>query len=184
MNKQRFVENIISQINIFLNEWKRTVFFWLFFFLFLHFRFPRCHSFFYSIPIKKILSLLLILLNHLSLFIAFFLFVIIFFLLFSLCLILFWIIFFSQSSLQTFLLFIWNIVLLWYRSLFRFTSFLLILRFPFLKVIVIYLQHAAILIERFGQTCMTEEHLWSEMLMLYSSVRPLLHWAVRCTYRP
>ena len=92
---------------------------------------------------KKILSLLLILLNHLSLFIAFFLFVIIFFLLFSLCLILFWIIFFSQSSLQTFLLFIWDIVLLWYRSLFRFTSYLLILRFPFLKVVVIYLQHAA-----------------------------------------
>ena len=88
--------------------------------LFLHFRFPRCHSFFYSIPIKIFLSLLLLLLNHLFLFITFFLFVIRFFLLFiSLsCLIPFFQSFvFANFSIS----FIWNVVPLWYRCLFRFT---------------------------------------------------------------
>ena len=50
---------------------------------------------------KHFLSLLLLLLNHLAVFITFFLFIIIFFLLFSRCLVLFNM--FSHSSLQTFL---------------------------------------------------------------------------------
>ena len=53
---------MISQIDRILNDWMRIpsflsfFLFWLFFFLFLHFRFPRCRSFFSSIPIKIFFS--------------------------------------------------------------------------------------------------------------------------------
>ena len=161
---------------------------WLFFFLFLHFRFPRCHSFFCSIPIK-ICS-----------------FIVSSFIKSSFC---FYHVFLIRSFLSSFislscliqffqsfvfanfsLLFIWYIVPLWYRSLFCFTF--TYSAFPFLKVVFsfclysILLKHAAIPKERFGQTCMTKEQ--SEMLMLtkhpFARPRPSLHWTVRCTYRP
>ena len=140
--------------------------FWLFFFLFLHFRFPRCHSFFCSIPIKICSFIVssfikssfflyhgfLIRYSSLSYFIS------------LSCLIQFFQSFvFANFSLS----FIWNIVPLWYRSLFRLTF--TYSAFPFLKVVIsfflysVLLKHAAILKERFGQTCMTKEQ--SEMLM-------------------
>ena len=156
--------------------------FWLCFFLFLHFRFPRCHFFFCSIAIKicsfiassfiKCFSL-----HHVysySLFFCFFfcLFVLSYSILSVICL---WKLF----SLS----FIWNIVL--------FSDLpLLILRFPFLKVVIsfliysILLKHAVVLIEWFGQTCVTKEQSEMLMLMNHPFARPLLHWAVRCTYRP
>ena len=80
-----------------------------------------------------------------------------------------------QSFCQTFLFHsIWNIVPLWYRSLFRFTStysaFSISQSCYFggggSSLYSILLTHAAILIERFGQTCMTKEQ--SEMLMLWT----------------
>ena len=166
---------MISQINRILNEWKRITHF-SFFFLFI---FTDYFAFFSSIfdffavilsfiqvPIKIFLSLLLLLLNHLSLFITFFLFVILFFLLLSLCLVLFHS--FRHLSSQTFLFHSFEISSHSDIVVFRFTF--AILRFPFLKVVIsfvlysIILKHAAILRERFGQTCMIKEQ--SEMLML------------------
>ena len=44
--------------------------------------------------------------------------------------------------------------------------------------------NTCILIERFGQTCMTKEQSEMLMLMNHPFARPSLHWAVRCTYRP
>ena len=125
-----------------MNEWKRKVsfflsfynLFWLFFFLFLHFRFPRCHSFFYSIPIKKksfIASSFIkpsCCLHHIFL-------IRYSFLLFSLCLVLFN--FFSHSSLQTFLFHSFEILVRCDIVLF-FVLPLLILRFPFLKVVIVF----------------------------------------------
>ena len=150
-------EMILSSFSIF-----SFYLFWLFFFLFLHFRFPRCHSFFFQSQSKFVLSLLLLLFNHLSLFITSFSFVILFFLLLSLCLVLFNS--FSHLSLQTFLFHSFEISFRCDIVLFSVLP-LLILRFPFLKVLIsfflysILLKHAAILIERFGQTCMTKESL-------------------------
>ena len=133
--------------------------FWLFFFLFLHFWFPRCHSFFCSNPIR-ICSFIAssfikssFSLYHVSYSLSFsFLFI-------SLsCLIQF----FQSFVLAHFSLsFISNIVPLWYRSLFRFTftysafSISQCCYFVF-SLVHILLKHAAILIERFGQICMTK----------------------------
>ena len=140
---------------------------------------------FFPNPNKK-KSLLLPLLNHLSLFITFFLFVL-FFLLLSLCLVLFF-----QSLSFVFATFLFHSFEISFRSdigLFS-VSPILILRFPLLKVVIsfflysILLKHAAILIERFGQTCMTKEQSEMLTLMNHPFTRPLLHCAVRCTYRP
>ena len=54
----------------------------------------------------------------------------------------------------------------------------------FIFLYSILLKHAAILKERFGQTCMTKEQSEMPMLINITFARPLLHWAVPCTYRP
>ena len=84
-------------------------------------------------PNQNLLSLLLLLLNHLAVCITFFLFVIFFFLLFSLCLVLFNA--FSHSSLQTILFHSFEILFRYNIVLFSVLP-LLILRFPFLKVVI------------------------------------------------
>ena len=160
---------------------KKTNIFLIFFFLFriLHFLFPRCHSLFYSIPIKKNYCFFFnqtILLSssrfYYSLFFSFFISLFVLFYSFFQ-----WFVFANFS-----LSFIWNNAI---SFSFQFYLYLFCI-FHFLKVIIVFFSstcsHSHI--ERFGQTCMTKEQ--SEMLMLYPFARPLIAALVRirCTYRP
>ena len=191
----RYVDKGNITINKILNDWKRKVIFFFlcififsdyFFFLYLHFwcYSPDCHSFFYPIQDFSFIAPSFIKSSFFlsSCFSYFYLssFIIVFALFNS----------FSHWSLQTFLfhsLKIHSVVISVLSSYFP----LLILRFPFLIVAIslffysILLKHAAILIERDF-----DKHAWqkeqSEMLILINHpfARPLLHRAIRCTYRP
>ena len=58
--------------------------------------------------------------------------------------------------------------------------------FPFLKVVIVFFQHAAILIERereIGRN-MHDKGTKRNTNDIYPFARPLLHWAARCMYRP
>ena len=108
---------------------------------------------------------LLLLLNHLAVFITFFLVVILFFLLFSLRLVLFNFLFIHLCKLFSFIHLEYCSVVISFSFPFYLNLFCV---FHFSKLLLcFFLQHAAILIERFGQTCMTTEQI--EMLMLLNS---------------
>ena len=153
--------------------------FLIIFFLFLHFRCysPDCHSFFYSIPFK-IFSLIApsFIKSSFYLFIMFFLFVILIFLIIAFVLFYFILpdlqpLIFANFSLS----FIWNFVLLCYPFSFPKYFLYLFCVFHFSKLLFFFyssilLKHAAILIERFWQTCMTKEQ--SEMRLIHPFARP------------
>ena len=153
-----------------MNE--REKFFFFSFFLIIFLSFPPFSisslSFFLLFNPNQFVSFIASsLLNHLAVFITFFLFVILFFLLFSLCLVLFHFLSLRLCKLFSFIHLEYCSVVISFSFPFYLYLFCV---FHFSKMLFFFFfQHAAILIERFGQsTCMTNmTKEQNEMLMLY-----------------